>query len=129
MIRIRHVVAVFMAIFSVLFIGASPASAVQENYTRGKVVTIYNDWQYPIGVWYSNPPGVGCACNGPWYPIYTGHTNWTEPISINMAAGYECSFSYYNDMYTEWYVKAPATYNSSYAVGDHGIVVNFCFRY
>jgi hypothetical protein len=108
----------------------TPAHAASEPFTRGFVTTIANGWGSPIGVWASDPPGVGSA-DELWYPV-TGTTNWTEPVAINIAAGWECEI-YMNahpkagDIF--YYIAAPRSSDYHYPVGNWGRWVQRCFPY
>ena len=115
-----------------LAVGSStPAKAICIDctpiYTRGHVSTLDNVSGINLGIYYSNPPGVGCDCAGPWYPIGNGITTWTEPSSVNIGNGYLCLISFYGDPndFSVWNHYAGVTVYKE-PIPDQGLTVHSC---
>ena len=104
----------------------TPAQAISEGFTNGYVTHILNDWGAGIGVWASDPPGQGPA-DELWYPVY-GDTTWTEPVAINIGAGWECEMTYYGYS-SVFYVSASKTADYHYPVGNLGRKIITCYQY
>lgn len=110
-----------------LVLASTPgAQAIVEPHHAGRVIHIRNEWTSPIGVWYSNPPGQGCACRL-WYPVNTGDNTWTEAVGIQLGAGYECQMGYYGANFSGWWYAGPYSYDAYWDVGDFGLDVRVCW--
>lgn len=106
---------------------SASAAVVNDTYHPGYVVAFENKSGWNLGVWYSNPPGVGPADNL-WYPVGGGITYWTELADMNIGSGYACQVSRFRDVNNEWLEWDPhSTHDDILPIGDHGLTVYECY--